>query len=155
MISELDDHFLQEINFLEYYLAGGESIDSAMIKAGYGDFTKDWRYKVSQKIIIKYEAQTEDKRKIFREIGFGEARIAKGIMELAQKAKSEMVRLNAHQLAAKCLRLCDEPQASHQGVNIIINCGTEPSGGPGAPARPVNVSIQGEALPAKPLQITK
>ena len=97
----------------------------------------------------------EDKRKIFRDIGFGEARIAKGIMQLAQEAKSEMVRLNAHQLAARCTRMLEEPQASHQGVNIIINCGTEPAGGPGAPARPVNVLVQGSDLPAKPLQITK
>ena len=146
---------LKELSFLEIYFVGGETIDSAMIKAGYGEFGVQWRYELAQKIVRKYEAQAEDTRKIFQDIGFGQLTIAQGIKDKALNAKSEMVSLNAYQLAARCTRMLEEPQASHQGVNIIINCGTEPAGSPGAPARPVNVSIQGEPLPAKPLQITK
>ena len=146
---------LKELSFLEIYFVGGETIDSAMIKAGYGDMSWQWRYELAQKIVRKYEAQAEDTRKIFQDIGFGQLTIAQGIKNKALNAKSEMVSLNAYQLAARCTRMLEEPQASHQGVNIIINCGTEPAGGAGAPARPVNVSIQGEALPSKPLQITK
>ena len=101
------------------------------------------------------EREEDDPQKIFRAVGFGEVAIARGIKRIAQKSQSEMVKLNAHALAAKCCRMTQEPIMSHQGVNIIINCGTEPAGSPGAPPRPVNVSIQGEALPAKPLQITK
>ena len=146
---------LKELKFLEIYFVGGETIDSAMIKAGYGEFGIQWRYELAQKIVRKYEAQAEDTRKIFQDIGFGQLTIAQGIKDKALNAKSEMVSLNAYQLAARCTRMLEEPQASHQGVNIIINCGTEPAGGPGAPARPVNVLVQGSDLPSKPLQITK
>ncbi len=146
---------LKELSFLEIYFVGGETIDSAMIKAGYGDMSWQWRYELAQKIVRKYEAQAEDTRKIFQDIGFGQLTIAQGIKNKAINAKSEMVSLNAYQLAARCTRMLEEPAQSHQGVNIIINCGTEPAGGPGAPARPINVSIHGEPLPAKPLQITK
>ena len=101
------------------------------------------------------EREEDDPQKIFRAVGFGEVAIARGIKRIAQKSQSEMVKLNAHALAAKCCRMTQEPIMSHQGVNIIINCGTEPAGGPGAPARPVNVLVQGSDLPSKPLQITK
>ena len=154
-ISLKDKLTLKELSFLEIYLVGGKTIDQSMILAGYDNVSQYWRYEVAKKIIRKYEAQAQDTRKIFQDIGFGQATIAQGIKDKALNAKSEMVSLNAYQLAARCTRMLEEPQASHQGVNIIINCGTEPAGGPGAPARPVNVLVQGSDLPVKPLQITK
>ena len=153
---------LQEIGFLENYFVSPYSpqteeltIDQAMILAGYDYVTQSTRGKWAQKILRKYELGAGDSQKIFCDIGLGQAQIARGVKHKAENAISEMVALNALKLAAQCTRMVEEPQASHQGVNIIINCGTEPTGGPGAPARPVNVSIQGEALPAKPMQITK
>ena len=145
----------KEVKFLEIYCSGEVSMERAMVLAGYETGHPNSVYYRAHKIIKRYESQTGDARKIFQDIGFGQLTIAQGIKNKALLAKSEMVSLNAYQLAARCTRMLEEPQASHQGVNIIINCGTEPGGSPGAPARPVNVSIQGEALPAKPLQITK
>ena len=146
---------LRELLFIELRFIEEKEIDKAMIQAGYGDHGEKYRYLLAQKIIKKYESLSEDSKKIFQDVGFGQLTIAQGIKNKALNAKSEMVSLNAYQLAARCTRMLEEPQASHQGVNIIINCGTEPAGSPGAPARPINVLVQGEALPAKPLQITK
>ena len=146
---------LRELLFIELRFVEEMEIDKAMIQAGYGDHGEKYRYLLAQKIVKKYESLSEDSKKIFQDVGFGQLTIAQGIKNKALNAKSEMVSLNAYQLAARCTRMLEEPAQSHQGVNIIINCGTEPAGGPGAPARPVNVSIQGEALPAKPMQITK
>ena len=153
---------LQEIGFLENYFISPYSPredeptkDQAMVAAGYGHFSAQYRNRLANKILRKYESQAGDVRKIFCDIGFGQTQIARGIKHKAENAVSEMVALNALKLAAQCTRMVEEPQASHQGVNIIINCGTEPAGGPGAPARPVNVLVQGSDLPSKPLQITK
>ena len=145
----------RELRFLDFHLLGGESADKALIQAGYTGYHQNSLYRLGRSIVLKYERQTEDTKKIFQDIGFGQATIAQGIKEKALLAKSEMVSLNAYQLAARCTRMLEEPQASHQGVNIIINCGTEPAGSPGAPARPVNVLVQGSDLPSKPLQIIK
>lgn len=146
---------VKELRFLDLYLLGEENVDKALIQAGYVGYHPHSLYRLGRSIVQKYERQAEDTKKIFQDIGFGQATIAQGIKDKALNAKSEMVSLNAYQLAARCTRMLEEPAQSHQGVNIIINCGTEPAGGPGAPARPINVSIQGEPLPAKPLQITK
>ena len=153
---------LQEIGFLEHYFISPYSPqieelskDDAMILAGFGHLSKLQRNRIANKILGKYESQAGDVRKIFGDIGFGQTQIARGIKDKALNAVSEMVSLNALKLAAQCTRMVEEPATSHQGVNIIINCGTEPAGGPGAPARPVNVLVQGSDLPAKPLQITK
>ena len=146
---------VKELRFLDFHLLGGENVDKALMQAGYVGYHPHSLYRLGRSIVQKYERQAEDTKKIFQDIGFGQATIAQGIKDKALNAKSEMVSLNAYQLAARCTRMLEEPQASHQGVNIIINCGTEPAGGPGAPARPVNVLVQGSDLPAKPLQITK
>jgi hypothetical protein len=79
----------------------------------------------------------------------------KNIKYLAENAKSEMVKLNALTLAAKCLRLTQEPEQTHQGVNIIINTvSVVTSGSQCAPQRP-KTTIQGEPLSPKTLQITQ
>ena len=154
-ISLKDQLTAKEMKFLEIFCSGEVSMERAMVLAGYETGHPNSVYYRAHKIIKKYESQTEDTRKIFQDIRFGQLTIAQGIKNKALNAKSEMVSLNAYQLAARCTRMLEEPQASHQGVNIIINCGTEPAGGSGAPARPVNVLVQGSDLPSKPLQITK
>jgi hypothetical protein len=112
---------LKELKFIELYLTGDLTVDKAMELAGYGEYSKDWRYKLSQKIIIKYESQAGDHRKIFRDIGAGELAIAQGLLKLATTAKSEMVRLNAWLGLAKCLGLTKEVVEGVQGIKIIIN----------------------------------
>jgi hypothetical protein len=150
---------LKEVNFLELFFAGGVTIEKALIAAGYQSKSQRYLYRVAAKIVQKYEQQADDTRKIFQEIGFGQVKIAQGIKNLAEKAKSEMVRLNALALAAKCCRMTSEPEGSFQGVNIIINTGPAP-GEPGQPGQPPpRIVIPGEPInstvPRKPLQITR
>jgi len=150
---------LKELNFLELYFAGGYTIEKAVIAAGYESKSQRYLYRVAAKIVQKYEQQGSDTRKIFQEIGFGQVKIAQGIKNLAEKAKSEMVRLNALALAAKCCRMTSEPESSHTGISITINTGPSP-GEPGHPGQPPpRVLIPGEPIsstvPRKPLQITR
>jgi hypothetical protein len=124
--------------------------------AGYENMTRNQMYDLARKIQIKYERLTEDGRKYFQLVGFGPIEVAKGIKELAKKARSEMVRLNAHGMAAKGTRLLREPEESTQGVKIIINCPTvAPQPGPGVPGRPGQGEREPVPGPVKPLQITK
>jgi hypothetical protein len=146
---------------LEIYLSSGHikgenkiTIDKAMILAGYGIFTRDWRYKLAKKIVIKYERAAPDAARIFQDFGFGQVKVAQGIIEKAESARSESVSLSALALAGRCLGMTQPREAAGTGINIIINTG--PSPGPG----PVRVVIPGgedqaPAPPRRPLQITR
>jgi len=112
---------LKELKFLELYLTDGMSIDSAMIAAGYGNVSKIWRYNLAKRIILKHECRAGDHRKIFRIIGAGETAVAMGLLNLAQNAKSEMVKLNAWASLAKILGLTKEVLEQAEGIQIIIN----------------------------------
>ena len=51
--------------------------------------------------------------------------VAKGIKKLAQHGKSEVVQLNAHALAAKCLKMTEEKSPINVGFQVIIKCSQE------------------------------
>jgi hypothetical protein len=85
----------KELKFLKIYLLGDVTQEMAMIFAGYKSTQPRYIRFLAKKIIQKYESMGGDHQKIFREIGFGEVEIAMGIKNLAQNAKSEMVKLNA------------------------------------------------------------
>lgn len=148
---------LQELNFLEIYLSGRVTIDKAMIQAGYGHYSQDWRYKLAQKIVIKYESQAADHRKIFRAMGAGEVAVVEGLLTLARKAKSEMVRLNAWSMIAKCIGLTKDQIDSAGGITIIFE-GAAPRP-PAALALPPQAGEQPQPVtyqaPNRVLQITK
>jgi hypothetical protein len=146
---------LQELNFLEIYLSGRVTIDKAMIQAGYGHYSQDWRYKLAQKIVIKYEAQADDHRKIFREMGAGEVAVVEGLLGLARGAKSEMVRLNAYTQIAKCLGLTKEILEGAGGVTIIFEASDKPQPSPGAHLPPSQGEIKVVPTSTKPMMITK
>ena len=95
----------KELLFLQIYLSGGITQVNALKSAGYQGYNEKYLELLARKIIGKYESQGGDHRKIFREIGAGEMRVAQGILDLAMNAKSEMVRLNAWLGIAKCLGL--------------------------------------------------
>jgi hypothetical protein len=148
----------KELKFLEYYIAEDMTIEKAMKLAGYENLPKSTMYDLAGKIRNKYEQQTADGRKYFQLIGFGPLEVAKKIKSLATTARSEMVQLNATGLAAKGTRLIHEPEQTHQGVKIIINC---PPPDPNAPPPPGPPSFTLEPerprIPpqSRPLQITK
>jgi hypothetical protein len=142
-----------ELDFLVKYLSGKYSIDNAMKSAGYSGLPISSRYDKARKLVKAYVSGTEDKANIFRDVGLSEAEVAKSIKDLTENARSEQVKLNALALAAKCLRLTDEPERTHQGVtiNIITHPGGQQQGAPDRPA-----STQVSIMPtSKPLQITR
>lgn len=148
----------KELKFLKLYLLGDVTQEMAMIYAGYKATQPRYVRFLAKKIIQKYESQGGDHQKIFREIGFGEVEIAMGIKNLAQNAKSEMVRLNALALAAKCLGLTKEQLEGAGGITIIFEGPEAQVPGPGAPP----ALSGGEPRPAaglpgplRPLQITR
>jgi hypothetical protein len=148
----------KELKFLKLYLLGDVTQEMAMIYAGYKATQPRYVRFLAKKIIQKYESQGGDHQKIFREIGFGEVEIAMGIKNLAQNAKSEMVRLNALALAAKCLGLTKEQVEGVGGITIIFEVADQPAALPGAPpALPVGEPRPAASLPGpiKPLQITR
>lgn len=116
---------VKELNFLENFISGEMTIEEAMVLAGYGNLSQRYIYQIAQKTIRKFEQSAPDAKKIFRDIGFGELSVAKGIKRLALKGKSEVVQLNAYALAAKCLQITREQPDLTQGVNIIISCSQE------------------------------
>lgn len=157
----------QELRFLEIYfnsprLKGKDkvTINSAMLSAGYGDYSMPVRYRIARNIVKRYERGAGGAAQVFQDIGFGPVSVARGIASHAENAQSEAVSLNALALAARCQGMMAEKEERGQGINIIINTGptpSTPSPGPG----PVKVVIPGQdgdqapAAPRKPLQITR
>ncbi|MGP8051975.1 MAG: DUF5681 domain-containing protein [Desulfobaccales bacterium] len=102
--------------------------------------------------------------KVFRLAGLGEVAVARIVKRLAEKAKSEVVRLRACELAAKVLRMIREDPQQHEGVTIVIQA-LEGS------AQQVNVAMPGvpcqtppqpgsyqhptPAIPDQPITITE
>ncbi len=117
----LKDHLTdREVKFIEIYLSGGITVEKAMIAAGYVGYNTDYLYRLSRKIIQRYEAQAGDHRKIFQAVGCGVARVAQKITKMMDSAKSEMVQFNYTQLAAKALGITKDVEQSSQGVTVII-----------------------------------
>ena len=83
--------------------------------------------------------QAGDHRKIMRAMGYGEVKAIEMLIDSAENAKSEMVKLNARIALAKCLGLNQDVVQTHLGVNIIITGRSqrppEPVEGGGRPAQ--------------------
>lgn len=144
---------VKELKFIELYVTGEHTVETAMESAGYIGYHPNSLYRIGRKIVQKYESQAGDHRKVMRAMGYGEVKAIEMLIDSAKNAKSEMVKLNARVALAKCLGLYQDVVQSHVGVNIIITGRSprppEPVEGGGRPAQ-VHV-VQA----AKPLQITK
>jgi predicted DNA-binding protein YlxM (UPF0122 family) len=150
----------REIKFIENYLAGGVTVEKAMIAAGYVGYNTDYLYRLSRKIVQRYEAQAADHREIFRACGVGVARVAKKISEAMDKAKSETVQFNYTQLAAKALGITADVTQASQGLTIVIqaqgDAQTQVNVSQGPAAEPGSPGYEHPAgLPGKPIQISK
>lgn len=144
---------LKELRFIELYLTGDLTVDKAMESAGYKGYHTKSLYRLGRKIVEKYESSAGDHRKIMRAMGYGEVKAIEMLIDSAENAKSEMVKLNARVALAKCLGLNNDVVQTHLGVNIIITGRSAPSCEPlEGGGRPAQVHV----VPApKPLQITK
>lgn len=133
---------VKEVKFLENFISGEYTIEEAMLEAGYGNLSQRYLYQVAQKIIKKYEESAPDAKKVFRDIGFGELSVAKGIKKLAQKGKSEVVQLNAHALAAKCLQMTQETPQINVGFQVVIKCSQEEQALEPGRVRPATIYLE-------------
>ena len=136
------------------------SRDKAMLAAGYGGFSQGKRYDIARKIIAKYERGAGGASQVFRDIGFGQLKVAQGIADKAENAESEAVSLNALALAARCQGMTEPKETGGNQVLIQINTGPAPS--PALPGAPPALVINADgstntapAMPRKPLQITR
>jgi hypothetical protein len=137
----------KELKFIQLYLSGEYTTEIAMNLSGYENFHPRYKYFLASKIMQKYESQAGDHRKIMRAMGYGETKAIKMLIDSATNAKSEMVRLNARAILAKCLGLHQDVVAANQGIQIIIK-GREPV--EQAPGRPA----QGRQVPARSIPAT-
>lgn len=147
----------QELKFITFRFVEGMTIENAMKSAGYEGYHPSYLWKLGKKIIQKYESSAGDHRKIFRSIGAGETAVAEGLLKLATTAKSEMVRLNAWTVIAKCLGLQKEVVDVQTGISIIIQ---QPQPAPSEPSRssrkPALALADKKALPGPtPIEILK
>ena len=159
---------VQELRFLVIYFGAPRekgkdrmTRDKAMVLAGYGNYSRDLRYRIARNIVKKYEHAVPDASRIMKELGFGPVRTAMAIIDHAENSPPT-VSLNAVKLAAQVHKMIDQPDNSREGINIIINTGPPaPLAGTTCPAPdgPVQIVIAGQdgstAPPRKPLQITR
>ncbi len=139
-----------ELKFIELHLIQKLGKDEAMIQAGYGRFGQVWRCTLGSRILIKYESRADDRRNLFREMGAGEVAICRGLLNLAQNARSEQVRRAAWADLASCMGLKQEQIESFQGVSLNLITRDE------AAARGINVpEPPSKVEPVRTIQITK
>lgn len=111
---------LKELKFLEFYLSGNYTQINAMKLAGYIGYHDNSLNRLARRIVQKYEQHVGDHRKIMRAMGYGEVKIIKLLIDSAENAKSETVRLNARIALAKCLGMQKEVIDAVEGVQIVI-----------------------------------
>jgi len=146
-----DELTAKELAFIEAFLVGGVTRDQAMITAGYGNFSQNYRHQIARNIIQKYEWRADDRRNLFRAAGAGELRICMGLLEIAQGSYPAGVRRAAWADLASCMGLKAEQIEPFQGVFLVMY-GQED-------AKRLGIQVEGststppEKLPV--LQITK
>lgn len=126
---------LKEFKFIELLLSGDYKIEKAMIEAGYTGYNKDYLYRLSRKIVQKYELQAGDHRKIMRAMGYGEVKVIGMMIEAATKFKSETVKQKARETLGRWLGLSDIALEGAEGVQIIIKTTSKPGPQPQTPGQ--------------------
>ena len=121
-ISQIRNHLNpKEQSFIDNLFSGEYPNNiEAMKAAGYESLSDRNSYRVGAVILKRFMEQTEDKREIFRAIGAHEIACARGLLQLAESAKSENTRVAAWTLICKVLGIMRENPEPNQG-NTIIN----------------------------------
>lgn len=143
-ISLKDQMTLQELKFIELLLVGKMTVENAMKSAGYEGYHPSYLYRLGRKIVQKYESLADDHRKIMREMGYGETKVIELLIDSAENASSDMVKLQARIALAKCLGLQKEVIDVQHGINIIIKSRSQ---------TPQQEPVQGGSRPALVRQI--
>jgi hypothetical protein len=109
----------QELRFINLHVSGTVPAKSALVLAGYREYSERYAQILARKIVAKYECGTES-REIFSDLNFGPTEVARGIIALAVHCPNAQVRLNALALAAKCVGMLRDQIEAQPGVTIII-----------------------------------
>ena len=110
----------REKKFLEFYLSGNITMDNAVQKSGYKSKFQQNRHIIAKRILEKYCQSIQDHKIIFRQIGFSEAKLGLMLLNMAENAKSENVRLQALNLASKCLGMHREVIEGLEGFRMVF-----------------------------------
>lgn len=145
----------KEQRFLELYLSGSMSMDSSVQKAGYKSKFQQNRSLIGKRILEKYCASIQDHKNIFRQIGFSEAKLALMLLNMAENAKSENVRLQALNLASKCLGMHREVIEGLEGFRMVFEDCPAPAKAKPPKPQPALPSPQEQEEPVKKLVILK
>ena len=146
-VVNLKDEFTpNELAFLEIYLSGEETIDNAMIKAGYGHLEKRNRHHTANRIAQKHVEQAGDIKKVMRSCGVGEVQVALKIKKLMDDPLPS-IQARGAELAAKILEMTSESIDLAQGIQIVIRTPDGKLVKP-TPAGQVGPSQAPKALPA-------
>jgi hypothetical protein len=97
-------------------------VGNLIVAAASENMNEKTRYR---KTLKKHAEQAEDAGEIFRDIHFGQLRVAHKIKSLLEKGKSEVVQLETLALAAKRMRMTKKAPNIQQGVKIVITCSQE------------------------------
>ena len=119
-VVNLKDEFTpNELAFLEIYLLGEETVDNAMIKAGYGHLEKRNRNFTANRIAQKHVEQAGDIKKLARSCGLGEVQVILKIKKLMENP-SPTIQARGTELAAKILEMTSESIDLVQGLQIVF-----------------------------------
>jgi hypothetical protein len=110
----------------------------------------------------KPDRNAPEPSKVFRLVGLGEIAVARIVKRLAEKSKSDTVKIRACELAAKILRMIREDSQEREGITVIIQA-LEGSAQqvnltpPSQPSQPQLGSYQHPqpSKPGQPITITK
>jgi hypothetical protein len=109
---------------------------------------------------VKHDAGGPDPAKVCRAIGLGEVAVLKGVKRLAEKSRSDTVRIRAYELLAKILRMIREDSQQNEGVTVVIQAleGSPQQVNIATPAQPALPDPGGYRHPGRggpPITITK
>ena len=135
-----------ELDFLSLVLTGENTVENAMIKAGYGHLEKWNRYYTANRILQKHVEQAGDIKKVMRSCGVGEVQVALKIKTLMDDP-SPTIQARGAELAAKILEMTKESIDLAQGIQIVIRTPDGKLVKP-TPAGQVGPSQAPKALPA-------
>lgn len=108
----------RELRFLELYF-GGMPVPVAARIAGYKQKSERTRTIIGKKVIAKYDS-LKDHREIMLKMGMGPVRVTGLLLELAMNGKSENARIQALNIATKCLGMQRDVMEAGSGAEVII-----------------------------------
>ncbi len=105
--------------------ADAQKAAAASVKSRFGEEKELKQLEILEKSAnsitgVKHDAGGPDPAKVCRAIGLGEVAVLKGVKRLAEKSRSDTVRIRAYELLAKILRMVREDSQQREGITVVI-----------------------------------